>query len=99
MDNDNKHSASQAHSSKGDQTDWTEDSDDDLYRSIISDNGEDYDSLRAFTNTICPSSYGSMTEVKFSALDGLIVRPIGIYGSKEEIVQLLLSLGVVDDYM
>ncbi|KAG2088370.1 uncharacterized protein F5147DRAFT_789477 [Suillus discolor] len=103
MDDDDEHSASQAHSSKGDQTDWTEDSDDDLYRSIISDNVDKIiiaqDSLRAFTNTICPSSYGSMTEVKFSALDGLIVKPIGIYGSKEEIVQLLLSLGVVDDYI
>jgi hypothetical protein len=57
------------------------------------------DSLRAFTNTICPGSYVSMTKVKFNALDALIVEPIGVYGSKEEIVRLLLSLGVVDDYM
>ncbi|KAG2045869.1 NAD(P)-binding protein [Suillus hirtellus] len=35
-DDDDEHSASQVHSSKGDQTDWTEDSDDNLYRSIIS---------------------------------------------------------------
>lgn len=42
MNDDDKHSVSQAHSSTGDQTDWTEDSDDDLYQSIISDNGEDY---------------------------------------------------------
>ncbi|KAG2347680.1 hypothetical protein BDR05DRAFT_927599 [Suillus weaverae] len=143
MDDDNdKRSASQAHSSKGDQTDWTEDSDDDLYHSIISDNGEDYmdvedsppqddardliqsiegmyrvldlineqgsgglvdkiiiaqDSLRAFTNTICPGAYVSMTKVKFSVLDGLIVKPVGVYGSKEEIARLLLSLGIVDD--
>ncbi|KAG1764546.1 hypothetical protein EDD22DRAFT_951631 [Suillus occidentalis] len=57
------------------------------------------DSLRAFTNTICPGSYVSTTKVKFSALDALIVKPIGVYGSKEEIVRLLLSLGVVDDYI
>jgi hypothetical protein len=57
------------------------------------------DSLRAFTNTICPGSYVSMTKVKFSALDSLIVKPVGIYGSKEEIARLFLSLGVVDDHM
>ncbi|KAG2340542.1 hypothetical protein BDR05DRAFT_937722 [Suillus weaverae] len=57
------------------------------------------DSLRAFTNTICPGAYVSMTKVNFSALDGLIVKPVGIYGSKEEIVRLLLSLGVVDDHI
>ncbi|KAG1805444.1 uncharacterized protein BJ212DRAFT_1391820 [Suillus subaureus] len=57
------------------------------------------DSLRAFTNTICPGAYVSMTNVDFSALDGLFVKPIGIYGSKEEIVRLLSSLGVVDDHV
>ncbi|KAG1848095.1 hypothetical protein DFJ58DRAFT_729994 [Suillus subalutaceus] len=57
------------------------------------------DSLRAFTNTICPGAYVSMTNVDFSALDGLFVKPVGIYGSKEEIVRLLSSLGVVDDHV
>jgi hypothetical protein len=57
------------------------------------------DSLRAFTNTICPGAYVSMTKVNFSALDALIVKPVGIYGSKDEIVRLLLSLGVVDDHV
>ncbi|KAG2116832.1 hypothetical protein DEU56DRAFT_984881 [Suillus clintonianus] len=140
MDDDDERSVS----SKGDQTDWTEDSDDDLYQSVKSHNGEDYmdvedspphndardlvqsikgmyrildliseqgsgglvdkiiiaqDSLRAFTNTIYPGAYVSMTKVNFRALDGLIVKPVGIYGSKEEIVRLLLSLGVVDDHI
>lgn len=40
-----------------------------------------------------------MTKVNFSALDSLIVKPVGIYGSKEEIVRFLLSLGVVDDHV
>ncbi|KAG2076123.1 hypothetical protein BDR04DRAFT_1003889 [Suillus decipiens] len=57
------------------------------------------DSLRTFTNTICPGAYVSMTNVDFCALDGLIVKPIGIYGSKEEIVRVLSSLGIVDDHM
>ncbi|KAG1719880.1 hypothetical protein EDB19DRAFT_2044892 [Suillus lakei] len=57
------------------------------------------DSLRAFTNAICPGAYVSMTKVNFSALDDLVVKPVGIYGSKEEIVRLFLSLGVVDDHV
>ncbi|KAG0697668.1 hypothetical protein DFH29DRAFT_140617 [Suillus ampliporus] len=57
------------------------------------------DSLRAFTNTICPGAYVSMTKVNFSALDGLTVKPVGIYGSKDEIVRLLSSLGLVDDHV
>jgi hypothetical protein len=55
------------------------------------------DSLQTFTNTICPGAYVSLTNVDFSVLDGLMVKPIGVYGSKEEIVRLLSSLGVVDD--
>lgn len=148
MDEDGP-SASQVHSSKGDQiirTDQpvSEGVDDDMYLSAISDDGEDFmdtedsflnndvrdlvqsiksmyrvldliseqassglvdkiiiaqDSLRTFTNTICPGAYVSMTNVDFCALDGLIVKPIGIYGSKEEIVRVLSSLGIVDDHM
>ncbi|KAG2340343.1 hypothetical protein BDR05DRAFT_889963 [Suillus weaverae] len=57
------------------------------------------DSLRTFTNAICPGAYVSMTNVDFSALDCFTVKPIGIYGSKKEIVRLLSSLGVVDDHV
>ncbi|OAX35069.1 hypothetical protein K503DRAFT_868508 [Rhizopogon vinicolor AM-OR11-026] len=56
------------------------------------------DSLRAFINTVCPGAYVSMTKVNFSALDQFIVKPIGVYGSKEEIVRLLSSLGIIDDH-
>jgi hypothetical protein len=57
------------------------------------------DSLRAFINTVCPGAYVSMTKVNFSALDRFIVKPVGVYGSKEEIVRLLLSLGVIEEHM
>jgi hypothetical protein len=57
------------------------------------------DSLRAFVNSVCPGTYVSMTKVHFSALDRFIVKPVGVYGSKEEIVRLLSSLGVVDEHM
>jgi len=57
------------------------------------------DSLRAFVNSVCPGAYVSMTKVNFNTLDRFIVKPVGVYGSKEEIVRLLLSLGVIKDHM
>ena len=38
-----------------------------------------------------------MTHVDFAALDNLNVRPVGIYGSKGEIVRYLKDLQLVDD--
>jgi hypothetical protein len=41
----------------------------------------------------------SLTKVDFKALDKFQVKPIGIYGSKEEIVRFLVSVAVIDDTM
>ena len=43
-----------------------------------------------------PGAYTSITKVDFKTLDRLSIRPIGIYGCKEEIVRLLQALGAVD---
>ena len=59
---------------------------------IISQN-----SLKAFINTVCPGAYASMTKVNFKSLDQYIIKPVGIYGSKKEIVRFMLELGVADD--
>ena len=59
---------------------------------IISQN-----SLKAFINTVRPGAYASMTKVNFKSLDQYVIKPVGIYGSKEEIVRFLLELGAVDD--
>lgn len=56
------------------------------------------DSLREFINMIRPGAYVSLTKVDFKALDQLSLRPIGVYGSKAEIVRLLLSIGAVDNF-
>ncbi|KAI6020260.1 hypothetical protein BKA83DRAFT_674992 [Pisolithus microcarpus] len=53
--------------------------------------------LQAFINIVCPGAYASMTKVNFKALDQYIVKPIGLYGSKEEIVRFLAELRVIDD--
>ncbi|KAI9571051.1 hypothetical protein HD554DRAFT_2017581 [Boletus coccyginus] len=54
------------------------------------------DSLGAFINSVCPGAYGSMTKVNFGALDNYVIKPIGIYGSREEIVRFLLHLTAID---
>ena len=48
---------------------------------------------------MCPGAYASITKVDFKALDRLMIKPLGVYGSKHEIVRLLLSIGAVDDKM
>lgn len=55
------------------------------------------DTLREFINIICPGAYVSLTKVDFRALDKLSVKPMGIYGSRQEIVRFLLSNGAVDN--
>ncbi|KAF8548210.1 hypothetical protein OG21DRAFT_789725 [Imleria badia] len=59
---------------------------------IISQN-----SLKAFINSICPNAYVSMTKVNFKTLDNYVIKPVGIYGSKEEIVRFLLELAAIDE--
>ncbi|KAF8552259.1 hypothetical protein OG21DRAFT_1416462 [Imleria badia] len=59
---------------------------------IISQN-----SLEAFINSVCPGAYVSMTKVHFKELDNYVIKPVGVYGSKEEIVRFLLRLAVIDE--
>ena len=44
-----------------------------------------------------PGAYASITKVDFKTLDQLSIKPIGIYGCKDEIVRLLQSLRAVDE--
>lgn len=57
------------------------------------------ESLKRFLNEISPGAYMSLTKVDFKALDKSQVKPVGIYGSKDEIVRFLLSVAVIDDTM
>lgn len=54
------------------------------------------DSLQRFINAMSPGAYTSITTVDFKILDRLAIKPLGIYGCKDEIVRLLQSLGAVD---
>ncbi|KAL1684093.1 hypothetical protein EV122DRAFT_200466 [Schizophyllum commune] len=55
------------------------------------------DSLARFLNDVCPGAYQSLTKVDFKSLDKLSVKPIGVYGSKSEIVKLMQTTKVVND--
>ncbi|KAH9047121.1 hypothetical protein EDB84DRAFT_1462824 [Lactarius hengduanensis] len=55
------------------------------------------DSLQHFINAVSPGAYTSITKVDFKALDRFMIRPLGVYGSKDGIVHLLRSIGVVDE--
>lgn len=46
---------------------------------------------------MCPGAFASVTRVDFKTLDRLAIRPLGVYGSKDEIVRLLQSIGAVDE--
>jgi hypothetical protein len=48
---------------------------------------------------MCPGAYASITKVDFKTLDRLMIKPLGIYGSKHEIVRLLRSIGAVEDHV
>ena len=54
------------------------------------------ESLQAFINALSPGAYTSITRVNFKILDGLLLKPIGIYGSREEIVKFLHEMNAID---
>ncbi|KAH8980307.1 hypothetical protein EDB92DRAFT_1937150 [Lactarius akahatsu] len=54
------------------------------------------ESLQAFINALSPGAYSSITRVNFKILDYLLLKPIGVYGSREEIVRFLREMGAID---
>lgn len=54
------------------------------------------DSLARFIEEVSPGAYQSLTKIDFKALDTLSVKPIGVYGSKPEIVKLLETTKSID---
>ena len=57
----------------------------------------DQESLQAFINALSPGAYSSITRVNFKILDDCLIKPIGVYGSREEIVRFFLQMGAIDD--
>ena len=57
------------------------------------------DSLGQFINSVLPGAYSSMTKVNFQALDQLPVKPLGVYGSRLEIIKFLLDIKMIDEHV
>ncbi|KAF8482292.1 hypothetical protein JB92DRAFT_3269379 [Gautieria morchelliformis] len=53
--------------------------------------------LSHFINYVSPGAYVSLTHVNFTTLDQFLIKPISVYGSKSEIVRLLLEIEAVDE--
>jgi hypothetical protein len=54
------------------------------------------DSIQRFINSISPGAYASITKVDFKTLDQFMIKPLGVYGSQDEIVRLLQCMGAID---
>ena len=59
----------------------------------------DQGSLKCFINKVSPGAYVSLTKIDFRALDNANVKPIGVYGGKERIVDLLLEVGAIEPHL
>lgn len=59
----------------------------------------DQESLKRFINEVSPGAYVSLTKIDFRALDHASIKPVGVYGSKERIVDLLLEIGVIEPHL
>jgi hypothetical protein len=57
------------------------------------------ESLARFIADVSPGAYTSMTRIDFALLDQLQLRPVGLYGSKEELVRFLLAKGAFEEEM
>ena len=55
------------------------------------------ESLQAFINALSPGACSSITKVNFKKLDNCSLKPLGVYGLKQEIVRFLREIHVLDD--
>jgi hypothetical protein len=49
-----------------------------------------------FINALAPGASSSITKINFKKLDECSLKPLGVYGSKEEIVRFLRKINAVD---
>lgn len=56
----------------------------------------DQESTGNFINDLCPGAYKNLTKVDFKTMDNLRFKPLGIYGSKTEIIRFFRELNAID---
>ncbi|CEL64063.1 hypothetical protein RSOLAG1IB_11047 [Rhizoctonia solani AG-1 IB] len=57
----------------------------------------DQSCLRRLLNTFVPGSYESVSKIDFKALDKCTIKPLGMYGSKHEILRFLSEMNCLTD--
>jgi hypothetical protein len=55
------------------------------------------DSLGRFIDDVAPGAYTSMTKIDFEFLDRLRLRPVGVYGSRSELLRFMQANSAIDD--
>ena len=56
----------------------------------------DQESTGEFVNSFCPGAFTIFKKVDFKAMDNLELKPLGIYGSKSEIIRFFRELDAID---
>ena len=56
----------------------------------------DQESTGEFVNSFCPGAFTSFKKTDFKAMDDLELKPLGIYGSKSEIIRFFRELNTID---
>ena len=59
----------------------------------------DQESLKRFINKVSPGAYVSLTRIDFRTLDNTNIKPVGVYGSREGIVDLFLEVGSIEPHL
>ncbi|KAF8335492.1 uncharacterized protein EI90DRAFT_2913057 [Cantharellus anzutake] len=54
------------------------------------------DSLRNLMDVLRPGAFESMTKIDFAALDEVLLKPVGIYGSRSRIIEFLEEVNAID---
>ncbi|KZS89200.1 hypothetical protein SISNIDRAFT_458932 [Sistotremastrum niveocremeum HHB9708] len=53
--------------------------------------------LGRFINSISPGAFTSLTKVDLTLLDNFNIKPVGVYGTRQELVQFLLRIEGIDE--
>ena len=59
----------------------------------------DQESLNGFIDKISPGAHVSSRNIDLQGLDNARIKPVGVYGSKERIADLLLQVGAIKSHL
>jgi hypothetical protein len=57
------------------------------------------ETVKDLINALSPGAYKSLTRIDFKAMDKVLIKPTGVYGSKSELVRFLVSIGAINNQL